>query len=226
MLFGDSYIKLKLESCKLKGVIVCVCGMPQSPIVIFEHDGGYYTRCQSCSATLCVSAQAALLSESPRPYQGRDPGVWINYSKSDLFMVFYCICGNERQIVGFCKELPPCDVCRLQFLLPQKFAVRPLPRDYAFDCAPSGEGGLIEWSERSHFRRGSAEVSEAASGEVVSDLPDVSAKVEAFKKNPYHFLAATMRQMEKQVEKMECDRNSEEEGKSEAGGKSEVEKPE
>ena len=188
MLYGDSYLNLKLESCRLKGVVVCVCGMPQSPIVIFENDGCYYTRCHSCSTTLSVNARAALLTQEPH-YSGRDPGVWINYRQSELIMNFYCMCGNERQLIGSLNECPPCDVCRFQFLLPHKLEVRELPRGYAFDCSP------VAGSRRGDAWRGEPLVRfavESGAAEVVSDLPDVSAKVAAFKRNPYHFLAATM----------------------------------
>jgi hypothetical protein len=191
MLFGDSYIKLKLESCRLKGIVVCVCGMPQSPIVIFDHDGCYYTRCHSCSATMAVSSRAALQAEEPY-FDGRGPGVWITFPKSDLFMTFFCMCGYERQFYGCMEELPACDVCRLRYLLPHKLEVRALPPGYGLACSQGGTAGAFEeWRLNSDFPVAARQTVETEP-EMVSDLPDVSAKVAAFKKNPYHFLAVTM----------------------------------
>ncbi|HEY9755167.1 MAG TPA: hypothetical protein V6C97_08400 [Oculatellaceae cyanobacterium] len=83
--------------------------------------------------------------------------------------------------------------------------MRELPRDYAFDCAPDREaGGLVEWNDDPQFRAELRRTAAAeAACEVVSDLPDVSAKVAAFKENPYHFLAATMNETKTQKSRSE-----------------------
>ena len=176
----NAYVRIKVESSSLAGVVICVCGMPNAPVRIYTDDDCCFTNCESCGAVMVVDRVAPTTTNQVDLEVSHLPGVLLNFERSDVFMVLHCICGNETQIYGKDRGTIECSCCRLTHYVGSRLSVRSLAPEQRH-----GFGGNDELP-----RNGGAEQVVIVMNEE-ENLPDVGQMVAAFKRNPYAFWAKT-----------------------------------
>jgi hypothetical protein len=188
MQYGEAHVRMKLESCFLEGVLVCVCGMPSSPVSIYVHDGGYYANCSTCSAILSVEHMPLLFDQPVKSAAFDQPGISLNFDRSDVFMVLHCVCGDQSQVYGKGRGEIECGVCRLSYFVSPRLSIRALPADARFDFSNSeAPMNPINPINPMHSYINLQEEADA------NDVPDVSERLAAFKLNPLRFWASVWR---------------------------------
>ncbi len=184
MQYKDSYLTLKLESCFLESTLICVCGMPSRPVGILTNDGGYYSKCSTCSVVLSIDYVPSLFDTPVEIGDFSLPGMVVDFKQSDLFMDLWCVCGAKTQFCGRGHEELQCHVCRLTYYPHRRLGIRALPRDYSFDFGCNSES---PYPTRQQSRRYQLE-EECIE---VENVPDVENQVAAFFANPLIFWSKT-----------------------------------